>query len=156
MANWAKATKKDAKSISYAAVAAMAVFLTPSAFAQEIIESTPAQAESVESPAIAETNMLWLEAFNASRDQPTSDLFPDESSINWNSANGRWTVRLGHEEVTTRDDLLEGMSVGTYVNFGDIRIGTEIRIPSTDFDFLRPSDNANPKPEIKFESALRF
>ena len=157
MAVRARAEKNPAKTIRYSAIAAVAVLFAPAAFAQNVPEATAPVAEMPVESNVVVTETAWFEAFTTSMNDSTDDLFAEESLVDWNSPSGRWTVTFGLEEVTTVQEFqLEGMSAGAYVDFGDIRFGTEIRIPSTDFDFLRPVDEENPQPEIKFESALRF
>ena len=85
-------------------------------------------------------------------------ILNEQSTIDWESDNGRWGFTLGFDDTQDQRFEIEDVSAGAFVNFGDrFRIGGQFRFTSPEDDlFEQPRDSEDRQPEVKFESALRF
>ena len=137
-------------------VAATALLIAPSAFAQETADPAPVVAEPVVSE--TETDIPWYEAFNLSMGDQLQPGLNTSDTYNFQLPGSRWGFTLDVDEDADPRFDVEDVSAGAYIDVGNrFRLRGELRFSAPEDDLLLTRESEDERrPEIKFESALRF
>lgn len=137
-------------------IVAAALLTAPSALAQDAGEAAQAAAEPV--VAETETEIPWYESFNLSMGDQLQPGLDTSDTYNFQLPGSRWGFTLDVEEDADPRFDVEDVSAGAYIDVGNrFRLRGELRFSAPEDDLLLTRESEDERrPEIKFESALRF
>ena len=140
------------------AIATLLLFAAP-ARAQDANTSDAAMPQaSIELPDPLDTSgeTPWYETFSLSAGDRPAVAMNDVTTIDWESAEGRWGFTVGIEENPAEAFEYDDLSASAFFNIGErFRVGTQLRWTAPE-DLVIGAQPEERAPEVKFESALRF
>jgi len=156
-----KVTLTGTAQMSVVAFATALLLCAPSALAQEEPTATPASSpvtSLIAENSETETETAWYDAFTLSMNDSSDPIFDEPATVDWESENGRWGIMLGITDGRNESQIDDpDLSASAFYNFGDrFRVGGEVRLTTPEDDLFGDQENEERRPEVKFESALRF